>query len=217
MRRALPPIRRITAWRLGLALLLAGTTLLGSARTTSEAGEEGWQPYAGLLPNQGPGYDLLLVRDALTGRPVAGARVEARWENDYENGSWAPLESTGTTDEHGVYCAKAPEGFMSRHWEVRAQGYEPQHEYSVGEVDEVLELRPAVPKHGRLVDIAGRPLAGVSVAWKVGCAHAPTHGSAVSDAAGIFVLPDGPDQGDIGIYAGPGVEFSPYCVEVAPT
>ena len=67
------------------------------------------------------------------------------------------------------------------------------------------------------VTLAGRPLAGVTVAWKVGCAHAPTHGSAVSDAAGLFVLPDGPDQGDIGIYKGPGVEFSPYCVEVAPT
>jgi len=195
------------------ALLVA--CLHGSARSGAE--ESAWTPYDALLPGRAEGFDGLLVLDEATQRPVEGARVESRWENDYENGAWAPLASSGTTDAHGIYCAKTPERDGPRHWEVRAPGYEPLHEYSLGAVDEVLELRHAVPKHGRIVDIAGRPLAGVTVAWKVGCAHAPTHGSALSDVTGRFVLPDGPDQADIGIYAGPGVEFSPYCVEVVPT
>lgn len=216
MRRALPPIRRTTTWRLGLALLLAGTTLLGSARTTSVAGEDGWQPYAGLLPNQGPGYNLLLVRDAVTGRPVAGAQVEARWEEAYENGAWAPLQSRGTTDDHGVFWQPHTEESGARHWEVRASGYAPAHEYTTEALDEEVLLESAVPQHGRIVDAAGRPVAGVTVAWKVGCAHAPFHGSALTDANGHFLLPDCPDNPDIGTVAGPGIAFDPYNVSVAP-
>ncbi|MFM8979637.1 MAG: hypothetical protein ACKOSS_04145, partial [Planctomycetia bacterium] len=152
-----------------------------------------------------------------TGWPVAGAQVTATWENAYEHGAWAPRDGRWTTDEHGTLVRRRPPGDEGpRHWEVRAPGYETAHEYSTDDMDETIELEPGVAMHGRLVDVAGRPLAGVTVAWKTGCAHAPFHGQAVSDATGRFVLPDGPRQADIGTIAGPGIRFDPYNVEVAP-
>lgn len=201
-----------------LALVLLGGASAWPDGEAPRAAPGAWRASEALAPDADTaGHDLLRVLDARTGRPVAGAQVTATWESAYEHGAWAPRDGRWTTDEHGTLVRRRPPGDEgSRHWEVRAPGYETEHEYSTGDLDETLELEPAVAMHGRLVDVAGRPLAGVTVAWKKGCAHAPFHGQAVSDATGRFVLPDGPRQADIGTIAGPGIRFDPYNVEVAP-
>lgn len=201
-----------------LALVLLGGTSAWPDGQAPRTAPVAWRASEALAPDADTyGHDQLRVLDARTGRPVAGAQVTATWEKAYEHGAWAPRDGRWTTDEHGTLVRRRPPGDEGpRHWEVRAPGYETEHEYSTGDLDGTIELEPAVAMHGRLVDVAGRPLAGVTVAWKKGCAHAPFHGQAVSDATGRFVLPDGPRQADIGTIAGPGIRFDPYNVEVAP-
>lgn len=201
-----------------LPLLLA---LLGVApppgRAAPPEGAPGWEAYAGSLPGAEEGRGVYLVRDARTGRPVAGAQVEARAEYDWDAQGWAPLHGRWRTDADGLVELPVPADEGDCHWEVRAPGYRVEHEYGPGPYQEsTFDLWPAEPLHGRVVDGAGRPVAGATAAWKKGCAHAPFHGLARSDPRGRFVFPDGDAESDVGVIAGPGLAFDAYNGDVAP-
>lgn len=173
------------------------------------------RPYAHSLPDAAPGgVVVLLVRDAATGKPVAGARVRRCFEGDMDaDAQWAPPSGEWTTDEHGIIEVNVlevdEEGEPSTdpispaHWPVFAAGYAPAEEYG-SVVGGVIDLERGVDMHGILLDALGKPAVGIDVEVKVGCSHAPALRVAKTGKDGRFVLPSVGAEGDL-CWSGPGV------------
>jgi len=153
------------------------------------AGREWVREYEGFLPGDEPYVSVFLVRDKRTGSPVAGALVRQRFEWDVDrDGSWAPLGVEGTTDAYGLVSFDLGDDPGPCHWTVHAAGYAPAEEYG-NVLTTVVELERGWECAGRLRAPDGRPLPGVLVEYKLGCAHAPALATATTDADGVFVFP----------------------------
>jgi hypothetical protein len=150
--------------------------------------EREWvREYQGAVPGTDePLTTIVLVRDALTGRPIPGAIVRQRPENTMgRDGRWAPLAAEGRTDELGIVTFRMAEVPPISHWTIHAEGYAPTEEY--GQVlDEEVELRPGMEFVGRILALDGSPLADAVIEWKVGCAHSPSLASTTTDKTGFY-------------------------------
>lgn len=119
------------------------------------------------------------VLDAKTGQPVADAEVAPmKWGHHFD---WADWEESVKTDQEGKYrfVTKSAKGIEARHPEYRSaqvvlSGFEPGHNRSFSGYDEskvddvgadgsVLQLHPLIDARGRVVDVDGKPIAGVDV------------------------------------------------------
>jgi len=132
---------------------------------------------------------VLLVRDKLTGAPVAGAVVRrcAEWEIS-RDGHWAPVREERRTDAFGLVVFP-PGDYVDSHFSVHAEGYRPTEEHGGPGVHTEVDLERGGEQCLRLLAPGGRPAAGVRVAYKCGCAHSPDLQAATSDADGLVVLP----------------------------
>ncbi|MDJ0976640.1 MAG: hypothetical protein QNJ98_19440 [Planctomycetota bacterium] len=195
---------------LACALLLTacGEQPPAPAPAPQEAAE--WvRPYDGHVPDDDPHpVAVLLVVDARTGLPIEGAAVRHHYEIDVGPEGWAPLVQEAKTDRFGLVTMHVPREDWWQgnppdgHWAIHAEGYASVEEYASAPADRI-ELVPARALTGRLVDALGRPLAGVSVGYKEGCAHAPFLAEAVTNADGVFVVKGILGRSEL-YYRGPG-------------
>lgn len=198
-----------------------------------DAPPEWVRPYDGHVPEDQPHPTaVFLVVDAQTGRPIEGAAVRHHYEIDVGPEGWAPLVQEARTDRFGLVTMEVPRadwigGFpRDGHWAIHAEGYAATEEYGNAPATRV-ELVPARTRHGRLVDALGRPLAGIRVGYKEGCAHAPFLAATVTDAEGVFVISGIVGGGEL-YYRAPGalaayfggplrhVDETPYTHAAAP-
>jgi len=194
-------------------LPLVGLPLLGLLALVAPArgGDDDVEirPYDGVVWNTVPKmWVQFLVRDAQTGRPVAGATIRRHLELDMgDDATWAPARGEWRTDAYGVFtldCDTTEDGDATSHWSVEAPGYAVTETYGAAGSWEILELKPGLDRHGLLLDAGGRPARGVLVEWKVGCAHAPALRVARTDANGRYVFRGIERSGDV-CYDGPGI------------
>ena len=144
-------------------------------------------PFTGWLPGATPEevYAVLVV-DAETGAPIAGAKVLHHDEDLSPTLLDSPLRGEATTDARGLAWRDA-RGNRGEQWTVDAAGYAPGHSYGFFP-DEVYALSRGRTVRGRLVDPLGSPLVGTTVGLVLNCPHGPTMRRAVTDANGIFAL-----------------------------
>jgi hypothetical protein len=125
------------------------------------------------------------VIDALTGAPLAEARVIGFAEPSYPDGK-LPDHVTYNADRHGFVRIPArprkPGWFLVEH-----DGYGTVA--MMGYVPEFVHLMPGVDLPVEVVDPFGRPIPNARVGLCLGCGHTPDVRSAVTDARGIAVLP----------------------------
>ncbi len=129
-----------------------------------------------------------LVVDEPTGRPMAGVRVRAHFEEVGHGMPVAPLVAEFETDEFGLFSVPWEQRFYSCHWVFDHPGYAAQDHYV--EVPDVVEMRPGIAVAGRVIGGDGAPAAGVLVEHFAGCVHSPTVRSATTDREGRYRLDD---------------------------
>ncbi len=120
------------------------------------------------------------VRDALTGTGIAGAEVS----------SWSFLGKTVRTDVHGFYELRGIRETRSS-LQARAVGYgRQQRSFALGDETVDFELQPAASVKGRVIDVSGNGLAGVTLSACAASAEDGLHEmewqTAVSDDRGEF-------------------------------
>ncbi|MDA1194954.1 MAG: hypothetical protein O2894_07185 [Planctomycetota bacterium] len=134
------------------------------------------------------------VVDAASGAPIEGALVRQHYEMDVGPDGWAPIAAERRTDAYGLAWVTVPpeeryddDAVPTAHWAVSADGYAATEEYgcAIGVRVELVRPRRA---HGRICDALGRPVVGMKVGYKEGCAHAPLLATATTDHDGRFVL-----------------------------
>lgn len=138
------------------------------------------------------------VRDAFTGKPVAGAQVELLTENMYGE---AERIAEARTGEHGAYRledhARRGEKLRVRHPAYRSTlDSSSSDEFVLFPRDEPCELL--------ILDLEGNPIEGAEALLRQTCRHAPPTTEAKSDAAGRMTWPDLPplrDNGEISVFA----------------
>lgn len=152
------------------------------------AGGEWVRDYEKQLPrSDGEGrFVAALVIDERTGRPMAGVKVRAFFEETGHGMPVAPLVAEFETDGFGVFSVPWEQRFYSCHWVFDHPGYAAQDHYI--EVPEVVEMRPGIAVTGRVLGGDGRPAPGVLVEHFAGCVHSPTVRSATTDGEGRYRL-----------------------------
>ncbi|MFB3066227.1 MAG: hypothetical protein ACE10D_06890 [Planctomycetota bacterium] len=161
------------------------------------------RPYDGYLPDiYVADTAVFLVRDKRTGLPIAGATVRQHPEWFMGPHGWAPLWKEGVTDRFGIAHVHVGDDPLTAHWVVEASGYAPTEDFGAS-IQEEIELEPEVEVLGRILDVFGKPAAGIRVGYKLGCAHAPDLRTAVTDEQGRFKLRVGA-RGDL-TFDGPGL------------
>jgi len=126
------------------------------------------------------------VVDDLTGEPIAGARLYAQWEEDEALPRLAAPGRVAVSGEDG-WLRYALEPCEGNWFYVEAEGYGPWAEMSG--LPEEIRLRRGVNLRVRLRDWYGRPVAGASVGYYLGCGHTPDSRQAVTGAEGVAVIP----------------------------
>ena len=197
-----------TQWRLAsIACTLALLLLLAACGDHPRATDEGeWvKPFEGWLPGGAPANTaVFLILDGRTRAPIEGALVQQCYEQVLGPEGWAPVAREGRTNEHGlVWFELGEEEVMEAHWVVRAEGFAPTETYGKA-VQEEIELWPGQTLHGRVLDALGRPVRGMRLGYKIGCAHAPWMVEARTDADGYFVFEHAENGHDL-TFDGPGV------------
>jgi len=132
------------------------------------------------------------VYDARDKSPIAGATLEF-WTEDGEK----PLSAmtrlavlhTGA-DGTGEY-APVVDGIRPSHVRVSRAGYA-SHSVTPSDLVDGVELYPAAPLAGRVVDLDGKPVARAVVRTRETCAHAVSAAETWTDADGRFTLSDCP-------------------------
>lgn len=132
------------------------------------------------------------VIDGTTGKPLAGATIEL-WTED--QGAEGELVHGAVTANDG-FALLLPRYEQAEKIRVTCPGYASTAGASSHLNDGPIELLPAQPMRGRIVDLEGRPVAGALVRTRQGCPHAVSAAQARTDEAGHFVLADCPPQGD---------------------
>jgi hypothetical protein len=153
-------------------------------------GREWVREYEGGVP--GACWDsatVFVVRDHLTGQPIRGAvvRQHPEWELG-PDGEWAPLVEERRTDRFGIVTFPLAADPGNCHWTAHAQGYAPVEHYGTRAAAEI-DLERGTERAGRLLGFDGAPVAGVTVEFKRGCAHAPALLEARTDREGMFLFP----------------------------
>ncbi len=132
------------------------------------------------------------VYDARDKSPVAGAMLEL-WTEDGEK----PL---GSMTRIGVLHSGADgtgeftyvvDGIRFSNVRVSRAGYA-SHSVTQSDLEEGVELYPAAPLAGRVVDLDGKPVARAVVRSRETCAHAVSASETWTDADGRFTLADCP-------------------------
>lgn len=191
----------------GLTGLLALVGVLGPppglASRRAAAGPEAdatalpMRPYGKRLPGRTRGPASVVVTDEATGRPLAGARVSLHPEDISARArSYDVVLGADETDEHGVASVVVGlRPYFGGHALVAAPGKATAHEF--GHLPETVALRRGVTIPARVVDGAGRPIAGARVEVYPGrsCPHGPATARHVTDAAGRFTVTDAAFEG----------------------
>jgi len=174
---------------------------------TACAPAEWVRDYDGVLPGTHRDRErvaAILVRDGRTGLPVAGARV--RWHDEgwpTPDGEWAGFLGETQTDAYGLAWVEFKERPGSSHWVVEAPGFATAVVYGRCP-NTTVDLEAGRTMRGRLIGPTGKPLRGVRVDYKIGCAHAPRLRSATTSADGVFVFEHAVDDADV-TYEAPGI------------
>lgn len=165
-----------------LSLLLLATCLVACGSTSQEWVRE----YPGYLPGTGwKDAASILVRDAHTGEPLPGVLIRQHEESiPTRDGHWAALLSEMRTDEYGIAWMEMPKNPGGCHWIALAEGYAPASEFS-SRCNHEFDLERGRVIRNRIFGLDGRPVAGVTVGYMIGCAHAPILRTATTDARGI--------------------------------
>lgn len=147
-------------------------------------------PYDGIVPGaDSTSAVAVLVVDGETGRPVPGATLRWYPERCTDGvGRYDVLLAEGVADALGVARVPAASRPEDAHWVAEHPGYAPSHEYGARPPPRMALWRGAAAT-GRVVDLLGRPVAGVPVEAYLGCGHGPTVAAATTDPQGRFALP----------------------------
>lgn len=142
------------------------------------------------LPGTQPdGVACVLVRDARTGKPLAGVRV-AQYLEDASDSFLSPeLLAETTTDQYGIASIKWDGQPTDCHWVFDKPGFAVNAEYGHYPPD-VVELEPGQTFTARVFGPFGKPRAGVTVEAILGCSHSPAVRRAVTNAEGRFTFRD---------------------------
>lgn len=173
---------------------------LGGAAAAEPPGDV--VPYDRIVPGaDASALAATLVVDAETGAAVPGATLRWYPERCTDGvASYDVLLAEGVADALGVAQVAWDATVGDGHWVASAPGYAPSHEYGVRPPPR-MELRRGSPSFGRVVDLLGRPLAGVPVEAYLGCGHGPTVAATTTDARGRFVLPPLPGDATLWVVA----------------
>lgn len=132
------------------------------------------------------------VYDARDKTQIAGAMLEL-WTEDGAK----PLGPTARVavlhsgaDGTGEFAWEIG-GIRGENVRVSRAGYA-SHSVTLGDLEEGVELYPAAPLAGRVVDLDGRPVARALVRSRETCAHAVSAAETWTDADGRFLLTDCP-------------------------
>jgi len=125
------------------------------------------------------------VVDALTGAPLAGARLHQANERNEPEGGVFFRDATWVADEFG-FVRMPPSVRRSGWFIVEHDGYGPVAEMS--SLTSVVSLMPGIDVPVRVVDAFDRPIAGAGVGLCLGCGHTPDVRIATADARGEAVL-----------------------------
>jgi hypothetical protein len=180
-----------------IVLVVIGMLGLVAASGCSTARE--WsRPYGGDLPGTEPDtVSITIVRDAVTGAPLAGVRLRQYLETIDPRTPRAPLLAEATTDEFGIASVYWAQEIQDCHWVFEKPGYAVTETYG-GVADRTVDLPPGRELHGVLHDPFGRPYGGVAIELFLGCGHSPAVRRAVTDKRGQFCLRDvEPDMGTL--------------------
>jgi hypothetical protein len=152
--------------------------------------------YDGWVPNTNPpSVYAVLVVDALTGRPIPGARMTLYREDIRPEGLPGHFVIGAEADELGVVSIEWRDEYAGCHFIFDHPGYAPVDNF--GAVEELIQLQRGRHLSGLLYDSQGRPAGGVAVEFYLGCPHSPALRRARTDARGRFVLRDASDDGTI--------------------
>ncbi len=188
--------------RPAVTALLCVASLLASAVRAQNAAPHAFEglhagesarPAAPLTRDAEDEFAHLRFLDAGSARPLDNVRVEAWTEPG--NG---PLFVQTLVDE----ARSAEDGSVRVHWRrgsihgeklrISRSGYESQQ---ISPDDDEVLLMPAASLRGRVLDLAGRPVAGATLRSRQSCAHAISASETHSAADGSFVLEDFPVAG----------------------
>lgn len=132
------------------------------------------------------------VFDARYQSPIAGATLEL-WTEDGEKplGAMTRVAVLHSGADGTGQFSWLVDGIRPSNVRVSKAGYA-SHSVSLGDLEEGVELHPAAPLSGRVVDLDGQPVARAVVRSRETCAHAVFAAETWTDADGRFVLADCP-------------------------
>lgn len=132
------------------------------------------------------------VFDARDKSPVAGATLEL-WTEEGEKplGVMTRIAVLHSGADGTGEFAYVVDGIRPSNVRVSKAGYA-SHSVTLGDLEEGVELYPAAPLAGRVVDLDGKPVARAVVRSRETCAHAVSAAETWTDADGRFVLADCP-------------------------
>lgn len=132
------------------------------------------------------------VFDARDQSPIAGATLEL-WTEDGEKplGAMTRVAVLHSGADGTGEFSWLVDGIRPSNVRVSKAGYA-SHSVSLGDLEEGVELHPAAPLSGRVVDLDGQPVARAVVRSRETCAHAVFAAETWTDADGRFVLADCP-------------------------
>ncbi len=136
---------------------------------------------------QAEGTVCVLVRDARTGKPLAGVRVAQYLEDAGERFVTPVLLAETRTDKRGIAVVRWKDKPRDCHWIFDAPRFAVSEKYGWSPPD-VVELEPGHDVSARVFGPFGKPRAGVRVEYLLGCSHSPAVRTAVTDAAGRFSI-----------------------------
>lgn len=132
------------------------------------------------------------VVSARDGEPVADAVVELWTDDGVEPMRIATrLAVVRTSQDGSATYSYMPQGIRADLARITSPGFA-SRTTSASDLQDGVELYPAAPLAGRVVDLLGQPVAGAHVRTRETCPHAVPAAETFTDSGGRFTLTDCP-------------------------